>query len=189
MAGFSLQKRLLDQDILPDSALNKEIHLVKKNNERLLAEINTQYRTNEELLFYLEKIIGKTIDASTTVSQPFYSDFGRHITLGKDVFINKNVMFVDLGGITIEDHVLIGPDARLITVNHLTDPEKRRGLRVAPILVKRNAWIGANATILQGITIGENAIVAADSTVTRDVPANVIVAGSPAKEIRKIDQK
>lgn len=88
----------------------------------------------------------------------------------------------------MEDHVLIGPDVRLVTVNHLTAPEQRRGLRVAPIIVKRNAWIGANATILPGITIGANSIVAADSTVTKDVPDNAIVAGSPAREVRKIEQ-
>lgn len=93
---------------------------------------------------------------------------------------------MDLGGITIEDNVLIGPGARLVTVNHLVSPKKRRGLRVAPICVKKNAWIGANTTILSGVTIGENAIVAADATVTKDVPPNVIVAGSPAKQIRKI---
>ncbi|MBL1225887.1 DapH/DapD/GlmU-related protein [Enterococcus sp. BWR-S5] len=187
MTDFDLQKRLLNHDILPDSALSKELHLVKQNNERLLMELNTQYRTNEEMLSYLEKITGKVIDSSTTISQPFYSDFGRHITLGKNIFINKNVTFVDLGGITVEDHVLIGPSARFITVNHLVEPKQRRGLRVAPIVLKKNSWIGANATILSGVTIGENAIVAADSTVTRDVPANVIVAGSPAKEIRKVE--
>lgn len=187
MTDFSLQQRLLDKEILPDSHLNRELHLVKLNNERLLVEINTHYHTNEEMLRYLETITGQKIDASTTVSQPFYSDFGRHIKLGKDVFINKNATFVDLGGITIEDHVLIGPSARLITVNHLLAPEKRRGLSVAPILIKKNAWIGANVTILPGITVGENSVIAADSTVTKDVPDNVIVAGSPAKEMRKVD--
>ena len=134
----------------------------------------------------MKEITGKKIADSVTISQPFYSDFGRHITFGKNIFINQNVTFVDLGGITIEDDVLIGPGSTFITVNHLIEPKKRRGLKVDPILIKRNAWIGANVTILPGVIIGENSIVAAASTVTKNVPNNVIVAGSPAKEIREI---
>ncbi|KAF1298592.1 acetyltransferase [Enterococcus sp. JM4C] len=184
----NLQERLQGIDIFANSPISIELHDVKLANEKLLAEMNMQYHTNQEMLDILEQTTGQKIDPSTTVSQPFYSDFGGHITMGKDIFINKNVTFVDLGGITLEDKVLIGPDSRLITVNHLLDPVSRRGITVAPILVKKNAWIGANVTILPGITIGENSIIAADSTVTKDVPANVIVAGSPAKEVRKLDE-
>lgn len=99
------------------------------------------------------------------------------------------MLFVDLGGITIEDDVLIGPFARLITVNHLVDHDYRRGLNVDPIVVKKNAWIGSNVTILPGITIGENSIIAADSTVTKDVPDNVIVVGSLATIFRTIREQ
>lgn len=186
MGGSNLQAKLADKEILKDSILYKEIHRVKKDNERLIIEMNTQYHSKEEVRHYLEEITGKVIEPSVEISLPFYSDFGKHISFGKNIFINQNVTFVDLGGIIIEDNVLIGPYARLVTVNHLIDPKNRRGIRVESICVKRNAWIGANATILPGITIGENSIVAADSTVTRDVPANVIVAGSPAKVIKKI---
>ncbi|EQA5567611.1 DapH/DapD/GlmU-related protein [Listeria monocytogenes] len=186
MIEQDLQKRLVDQEILQGSDLLDEIHEVKQNNEQLIIELNTKYHSKKEVIKYLSDITGKPVDPSVDVSLPFYSDFGKHITFGKNIFINLNVTFVDLGGITIEDNVLIGPGARLVTVNHLVSPKKRRGLRVAQICVKKNAWIGANATILSGVTIGENAIVAADATVTRDVPANVIVAGSPAKQIRKI---
>ncbi|EPX7431913.1 DapH/DapD/GlmU-related protein [Listeria monocytogenes] len=186
MIEQDLQKRLVDQEILQGSDLLDEIHEVKQNNEQLIIELNTKYHSKKEVTKYLSDITGKPVDPSVDVSLPFYSDFGKHITFGKNIFINLNVTFVDLGGITIEDNVLIGPGARLVTVNHLVSPKKRRGLRVTPICVKKNAWIGANSTILSGVTIGENAIVAADATVTRDVPANVIVAGSPAKQIRKI---
>ncbi|MBC2126658.1 DapH/DapD/GlmU-related protein [Listeria marthii] len=181
-----LQKRIVGKEILQGSNLSNEIHEVKQNNEQLIVELNTKYHSKKEITKCLSEITGKPVDSSVDVSLPFYSDFGKHITFGKNIFINLNVTFVDLGEITIEDNVLIGPGARLVTVNHLVSPKKRRGLRVAPICVKKNAWIGANATILSGVTIGENAIVAADATVTRDVPANVIVAGSPAKQIRKI---
>lgn len=189
MAKRGLIDRLQTKEILADSSLFKEIHLVKEQNDRLVAELNSGYHSPKEGFGLLEKITGSQIDESVTVSLPFYTDFGRHITLGKNIFINQNVTFVDLGGITIEDNVLIGPMSRLITVNHLTAPAKRRGMLVSPVLVKRNAWIGANVTILPGVTIGENAIVAADSTVTKDVPKNVIVAGSPAKVLKLIESE
>ncbi|MTD42022.1 sugar O-acetyltransferase [Erwinia sp. CPCC 100877] len=174
-------------EILKDSPLFAEIHREKAGNEQLIAELNNHYHDEKETLAICEKIIGRSIADSTTISLPFYTDFGKHIFLGKDIFINKNVMFVDLGGIYLEDRVLIGPSARLITVNHLMEPEKRRGIFVKPIHVKENAWIGANATILPGVTIGKNAVVAADATVTKDVADNVIVAGSPAKVIKEIE--
>ncbi|OJG52093.1 hypothetical protein RV06_GL001108 [Enterococcus haemoperoxidus] len=188
MSNISLQQKIVGKEILKDSTIFKEIHLVKQHNERLIMMMNAQYYSNEEILQYLEEITSQKIDPSVKISQPFYTDFGKHITFGKDIFINQNVTFVDLGGITIEDQVLIGPGSRLITVNHLISPKKRRGIKVEPIYIKKNAWLGANVTILPGITIGKNSIVAADSTVTKDVPDNVIVVGSPAKVVRKIEE-
>lgn len=187
MEEATLLKKIVGKDILPDSPLFNEIHLMKHNNAQLIIELNTQYHTKEMILHYLQEITGKTISPTVEISLPFYSDFGKHITFGKNIFINQNVTFVDLGGIVLEDNVLIGPGAKLITVNHLMEPAKRRGINVAPIHVKKTAWIGANAVILPGITIGENAVIAANSTVTKDVPANTIVAGNPARQIRKID--
>ena len=92
-----------------------------------------------------------------------------------------------MGGITIEDNVLIGPKVNLITENHPLDPTDRRALICKPIVIKRNAWIGAAATILPGVTIGENAVVAAGAVVSKDVPANTIVGGVPAKIIKTIN--
>ena len=134
----------------------------------------------------LSEIIGSTIDESTGIFAPFHINFGKHTTIGKNVFINHACSFLDLGGITIEDDVLIGPKVNLITENHPTDPSKRKTLVCKPIVIKRNAWIGAAVTILPGITIGENAIVAAGSVVTKDVPSNTIVAGVPAKHVKDI---
>ena len=188
MSNIDLQQKIIGKEILKDSPLFKEVHLIKQANERLIMQLNAQYHSNEEVLQYLEKITGQKIDSSVKISQPFYSDFGKHITFGKEIFINQNVMFVDLGGITIENQVLIGPGVRLITVNHLISPKKRRGIKVEPIYIKKNAWLGANVTVLPGITIGENSIVAADSTVTKNVPDNVIVVGSPATIVRKIEE-
>lgn len=182
----NLLEKLTNQEILVDSSLYKEIHVAKAENEKLVMQLNRDYKSKTEILSLLERITNKVIDESVTISLPFYTDFGKHITFGKNIFLNQNVTFVDLGGITIEDNVLIGPMTRLITVNHLVDPSKRRGIEVAPIIISKNAWLGANVTVLPGVTIGENSIVAADSTVTKDVPDNVIVAGTPARIIKEI---
>jgi acetyltransferase-like isoleucine patch superfamily enzyme len=134
----------------------------------------------------LGKIIGTTIDRSTRIFPPFHTNCGIFISLGKNVFINHACSFLDIGGITIEDDVLIGPKVSLITENHSLDPADRKTLLLKPILIKRNAWIGAAATILPGVTIGENAVVAAGAVVTTDVPANSIFGGVPAKLLKQI---
>lgn len=140
----------------------------------------------EEIRRILSEIIGKTVDNSSTVFTPFLTNFGKFINIGKNVFINHGCTFLDLGGITIEDDVLIGPQVCIITENHPVDPTQRKSLDLKSITIKRNAWIGANATILPGVTIGENSVVAAGAVVTNGVPANTIVGGVPAKEIKKI---
>ncbi len=141
----------------------------------------------DEIRNRLSDIIGTEIDQSTMIFAPFYTNFGRHISIGKNVFINHACSFLDLGGITIEDQVLIGPRVNLVTENHPIDPSQRKNLDLKSILLKRNAWIGAGATILPGVTIGENSIVAAGAVVNKDVPDNTIVGGIPAKPIRSID--
>lgn len=120
---------------------------------------------------------------------PFHTVFGKFTRFGKNVFVNSGCTFLDRGGITLKDDVFIGPNVSLLTENHPEDPELRHHVYAKPILVKRNAWIGAGAIVLPGITIGRNAIVGAGSVVTKDVPDNVIVAGNPAKFIRYIKRK
>ena len=134
----------------------------------------------------LSEIIGTPLDKSTTVFAPFHTNFGQFIQIGKNVFINHACSFLDMGGITLEDQVLLGPKVNLITENHPVDPANRRSLICKPVIIKRNAWIGAAATILPGVTIGENAIVAAGAVVSRDVPANTVVGGVPAQFIKTI---
>ena len=135
----------------------------------------------------LADIIGTAIDKSTTVFVPFYTNFGRHIRLGKNIFINHACTFLDLGGITIEDDVQIGPKVNLVTENHPLNPKERKDLILQSILIKKNVWIGAAATILPGVTIGENAIVAAGAVVNKDVAANTIVGGVPARWIKNLE--
>ena len=155
---------------------------------RLSAALNAATNTGQ-VRERLSEVIGSQLDESTIIFPPFYTNFGRFIQIGKNVFINHACSFLDMGGITIEDHVLIGPKVNLVTENHPLTPADRRALISKPILVKRNAWIGAAATILPGVTIGENAVVAAGAVVTTDVPDNTIVAGVPAKIIKSIDPK
>jgi acetyltransferase-like isoleucine patch superfamily enzyme len=152
---------------------------------RLSAGLNTSTDI-AQIRERLSELTGSELDVSTTVFVPFFTNFGRFTRIGRNVFINHACSFLDMGGITIEDHVLIGPKVNLITENHPIDPADRRALICKPIVIKRNAWIGAAATILPGVTIGENAVVAAGAVVSRDVPANTIVGGVPAKFIKAI---
>jgi acetyltransferase-like isoleucine patch superfamily enzyme len=169
----------LDDDQYP------RIQTVINRTIKLNAKLNTSEDV-EQIRKRIGEIIGSEIDASTIIFVPFYTNFGQFITFGKNVFINHACSFLDMGGITIEDNVLIGPKVNLITENHPLNPADRRALICKPIVIKRNAWIGATATILYGVTIGENSIVAAGAVVTSDVPPNSIVGGVPAKFIKNI---
>ena len=133
------------------------------------------------------RLIGKKVDDTFFLIPPFYTDFGENIILGRNVFVNHACTFMDRGGITLEDEVLIGPKVNLITTNHPLPPSERRATISHPILIRKKAWIGAAATIMPGVTIGENSIVGAGAVVTRDVPANTVVGGVPAKFLKKLD--
>jgi acetyltransferase-like isoleucine patch superfamily enzyme len=134
----------------------------------------------------LGDIIGTAVSDTSIVVAPFYTNFGKFISIGKNVFINHACSFLDMGGITIEDGALIGPRVNLVTENHPLNPDQRSDLLTKPIRIRQKAWIGAGATILPGVTVGENAVVAAGAVVTKDVPDNTIVGGIPAKIIRSI---
>ncbi|WP_276580969.1 MULTISPECIES: sugar O-acetyltransferase [unclassified Staphylococcus] len=187
MIDYLWDDTFIGTPIHTDNPLFTKIHEVVDANAPHVMALNTQQHTQEEKRQLLEEITGHPLDPTVQVNLPFNTDFGKHISIGKHVFINSNVMFTDLGGITLEDHVLIGPRANLITVNHDIDPQTRRSLTVKPISIKRNAWIGAAATILPGITIGENAVVGANALVTKDVPPNTIVGGNPARILKTIE--
>lgn len=162
-----------------------KIHEVVNRTIQLTYKLNSATDV-DQIRECLSEIIGSSVDKSTTVFSPFHTNFGRFIRLGKNVFVNHACSFLDLGGITIEDEVMLGPRVNLVTENHPVNPADRKALVVKPITIKRNAWIGAAATILPGVTIGENAVVAAGAVVSRDVPANTVVAGIPAKVLKKI---
>jgi acetyltransferase-like isoleucine patch superfamily enzyme len=143
----------------------------------------------QEINAVFSVLIGKKVDDTFFMIPPFYSDFGENIHIGKNVFVNHACTFMDRGGITLEDNVLIGPKVNLITTNHPINPSERRATISQPIVIKKGAWIGVGATILPGVTIGENSIVAAGAVVSKDVPDNTIVGGIPAKFIKSITNK
>lgn len=153
---------------------------------RITFELNNTYHTPEEVRNLLSRLFGKTVDESFRVFPPFYTDFGKNITVGKNVFINACCHFQDHGGVSLGDGCQIGHNVVFATLNHGLAPEDRQTTYPAPITLGKNVWVGSNSTILQGVTIGDNAVIAADAVVTKDVPENTIVGGVPARIIRKI---
>ncbi|KPA86687.1 acetyltransferase (isoleucine patch superfamily) [Leptomonas pyrrhocoris] len=136
------------------------------------------------------ELIQKPIDKSVTIFPPIQTNFGKHIFLGKNIVINHGCSFLDMGGIYIEDNVLIAPKVNLLTEGHPLDPSIRSSTLIpGKIVVKEGAWIGAASTVLPGVTVGRNSIVAAGSVVTKNVDDNTIVAGAPARVIKRIPEK
>lgn len=165
------------------------MHGVSQETLRITAEMNSGYHTPEELRELFSRLTGRPVDESFGLFPPFYTDCGKNIHIGKNVFINMGCKFQDQGGIYIGDGALIGHNVVLATLNHAKSPRDRSSMVPAPIRIGKNVWIGSNATILPGVTIGDGAIVAAGAVVTEDVPENAIVGGVPAKLIRHLNEE
>ena len=165
-----------------DLVFVKIFEIVNRTNI-LFVEMNRSVDSSD-----IRKILGEitrsVIDESTTLFTPLHINLGIFTRIGKNVFINNDCTFLDIGGITIEDDVLIGPKVCLTTESHPINPLERKTLLVKPIVIRRNVWIGAGATILPGVTVGENAVVAAGAVVTKNVPDNTVVGGVPARIIK-----
>lgn len=132
-------------------------------------------------------LVGTPVDDSFVLMPPFYATGGANTHVGRNVFINQNCTFYDLGGIEIADDVMIGPNVSIITSSHPIEPaERRNGVIARPIVIEKNVWIAAGAIIIGGVTVGANSVVAAGSVVTKDVPPNSLVAGNPAQIMRLI---
>jgi acetyltransferase-like isoleucine patch superfamily enzyme len=141
----------------------------------------------EEIQALFSELTGRKVDDGFRLIPPFYTASGLEIRVGERVFINQNCTIYDLAEIRIGDDVMIGPNVNIISAGHPLEPSRRRTAVVGkPIVIERNAWIAAGATIIGGVTVGENAVVAAGSVVTKDVPPNTLVGGNPAKAIRSI---
>lgn len=176
--------RGFQEDVKEDPERNAYANELFQEAIRIGMELNCQYHTPEELREIMGRLTGRPIDNSFRLFPPFYTDFGKNIHIGKDVFINSGCHFQDQGGIEIGDGVLIGHNVVLATINHDLNPAMNRKNHYAPIKIGAHVWIGANATVLPGVTIGDWAVVAAGAVVTRDVPAMTVVGGVPAKVLK-----
>jgi acetyltransferase-like isoleucine patch superfamily enzyme len=177
-----------DEPIVGGSDLHMEFHKFSQEALRITAEINGSYHTPEELRRLLSELWAIDVPESFGMFPPFYTDCGKNTHVGERVFINMGCKFQDQGGIFIDDDALIGHNATLCTLNHIPDPAQRAGMIAKPIHIGKRVWLGANVTVLQGVTIGDNAIVAAGAVVSKDVPANAIVGGVPAKVIKILQE-
>lgn len=172
--------------VISDSKLHEIMHKLSNDAMKITHTMNNFYHPPEETRELFSKLIGKNVDDSFRIFPPFYTDCGKNISIGKNVFINSGCHFQDQGGIFLGDGVLIGHNVTLATLNHGFSPEDCGTLYPASIRLGKNVWIGSNSVIVPGVTIGDNAIVAAGSVVNKDVLPNMIVGGNPARNIKKI---
>ncbi|MCQ9209991.1 sugar O-acetyltransferase [Granulicatella seriolae] len=173
----------LASEILPENG--------SARGKKLAQEINNLPIENREEIVRLEKELFGRTGEHIYVNPPLYVDYGRHIFMGENVYCNMDCLFLDVNTITIGNNVMFGPRVSLYTAGHPIDAEVRIsdlefGL---PIVIEDNVWVGGGATILPGVTVGKNSIVASGAIVTKDVPANCIVGGNPARVLREITQQ
>lgn len=170
-------------------AVHLKMHELSQEAIRITVEINSSYHTPQEIRNLMENLIGQELDENFGLFPPFYTDCGKNIHIGKGVFINAGCKFQDQGGIYIGDNCLLGHNTVIATLNHGMLPEERGDLIPSPVRIGNNVWIGSGSIILSGVTIGDNAVIGAGSVVTKDVPADMVAVGSPAKVIRSIYDK
>src|SRR6195256_2520628 len=134
----------------------------------------------DEIRALFSELIGKKVDESFLLIPPFYTAGGDEIRIGHNVFVNQNCTFYDLGGLDIADDVMIGPNVSIITTGHPLEPSQRRAATIGkPIVIEKSVWIAAGATIIGGVTVGENSVVAAGAGGTKDGSPNTLLGGNP----------
>lgn len=166
-----------------DALINDIFLTMDTAQELAMVSVRDQKRIHE----LMEKILDKPLPESTTVLPPLYIDYGKPVTIGENCFIQQACTIFGRGGIRIGNGVFIGPKCNLITINHNPAPDRRSETYGRPIVIEDKVWIGINSTVLPGVKIGYGAIVGAQSVVTHDVPPMTVVAGNPAKFIKKIE--
>ena len=161
---------------------NRAKSLTKQYNE-------SRQEDRDHRKYLMGQIFGK-LGQNVHLEAPFYLDYGYRTTIGDDFFSNFNLTILDGGGVEIGDRVFIGPNVGIYTANHPTDVRRRgKGYEWAlPVKIGNKVWIGGGVTILPGVTIGDNTVIAAGSVVTKDIPANVVAAGNPCKVIKEAEE-
>lgn len=168
------------------SALHRAMHAQSQVALRITSALNGSYHEEVAVRALLSELIGAPVDDSVGLFPPFHTDFGRNIRIGRDVFINMGCTFQDQGGITLGDGALIGHNTLIATLDHDMDPARRADMIPAPVSIGSGVWIGGNCTILPGVSIGDGAVIAAGSLVTRDVQPGMLAMGRPARETRPV---
>jgi maltose O-acetyltransferase len=168
--------------------LDKDLLDAHINAMRLTRLLNSTPETEPERKKELVQELFGHAGRNAYIEPPFFCDFGYNISVGEDFFCNYDCVFLDCGHITIGDHVMIGPKVSLYTANHPIDPAVRslghdHGI---PVTIGDRVWIGGNAVVCPGVTIGSNTVIGAGSVVTHDIPEGVVAAGNPCRVIRKI---
>jgi maltose O-acetyltransferase len=171
-----LEYRADDPDLRDDSA--RAAGLTARYN----AELDREVRRD-----LLAELLG-SVGGATTIRSEFRCDYGYNIAIGAYTFINWGAVFLDVGRITIGDHVQFGPNVQLLTATHPLDPDRRRDgwEGSAPITIGDNVWFGGGVIVLPGVTIGADTVVGAGAVVTRDLPAGVLALGNPARVVRSL---
>jgi acetyltransferase-like isoleucine patch superfamily enzyme len=157
---------------------------------RLTAEINKlTFDDVAKVRELFSELTGRKVDDTFTLIPPFYTAYGLDLRIGRKVFINQCCTIYDMSGVDICDEVMVGPSVNIITSGHALKPSERRAyVEASPIVIEKGVWIAAGATIIGGVTIGENSVIAAGSVVTKDIPANSLAAGVPARVIRSLEE-
>ena len=171
------------------SEAHLKMHELSARAQKITMRLNYGYHEPEETVRLFSELTESKVDDSFRCFLPFYTECGINIKLGKNVFINSGCCFQDHAGIEIGDGTLIGHQVVIATINHAQDPVSRADMFPKPVKIGKNVWIGAHATILPGVTIGDNAIIAAGAVVTKDVEKNAVAGGVPAKKIKDIEVK
>lgn len=174
-------------NVVAGSDLFELFHKYSQEALKITSEINNKYNTPDRIRELFAKLTESDIDESFGLFPPFYTDCGKNIKIGKNVFINSCCRFQDQGGIEIGDDVLIGHNTTIATLNHDFNPEHRGNLNPSRVKIGNKVWIGSDCTILPGVEIGEGAIIGGGSVVTKNIPKNSVAVGNPAKVIKHID--
>lgn len=175
------------KEVIACSEVHRHMTFLSNEAMKITAELNNAYHTPDEIGALMQRLTGRPFPDGAYMFPPFYTDCGKNLKLGKNVFINAGCQFQDQGGITIGDGTLVGPKTVIATLNHHMHPDKRANLLPKPVTIGKQVWIGANVTILPGVTIGDGAVIAAGAVVTKNVAPNTVVGGVPAKVIKTID--